>query len=48
MTAIAQTLAVESARISGFGLVALFVWAGMLVSLALVQQGVDLYPLVIG
>ena len=48
MTVISQNLIVKFARMSGFGLVALFGSLGMLASLVLLQQGVDLYPSVMG
>ena len=47
MIAIAQSLFVNNARVSGFGLVTLFNLIGLAASLALVQQGVDLSASVI-
>jgi hypothetical protein len=44
MIAIAQSVFVSNGRISGFGLVTLFSLIGLVASLALVQQGIDLNP----
>jgi hypothetical protein len=42
MIAIAQSVVRQSSRISGFGLVTIFSLAGIVLSLALGQHGVDL------
>lgn len=42
MIVIVQSLFVNNGRISGFGLVTFFSLIGLVASLALVQQGVDL------
>ena len=48
MTVIAQSLVVNPARHSGFRLVVFFGLVGLLVSLVLTQQGVDLNAAVMG
>jgi hypothetical protein len=42
MIAIAQSVFANNGRISGFGLVTVFSLIGLVASLALVQQGIDL------
>jgi len=48
MLAVAQGVIRQSSRISGFGLVTLFSLVGLVLSLALAQQGVDLSSMSMG
>ncbi len=48
MTIITQSSTVKTVRIWGFGLVVLVCWVGVLASIVLIQQGIDLYPAAIG